>query len=128
MDIEDNEKKIIEENLKKLQNISQKEIDTILETKEASQNPIKEQELNKLLDCAHEIVFTINAHVLTQNEKGELTGTKEICVKNYHIPVPIDKDYNHYMKTFFEYLEKKIIETIQDTNKDSKNKEEEEKN
>lgn len=59
----------------------------------------------KLISCPHEIVFKITANVLEENEKGELIRSKEICTKNYHIPVPIDQDYNVYMKTFFTFLE-----------------------
>lgn len=62
----------------------------------------------KLLQCPHEIVFTIIAHVLEENEKGETIGTKEICQKNYHIPVPPNNDYNLYMESFFRYLEESI--------------------
>lgn len=59
----------------------------------------------KLIDCSHEIVFTIRASVLEENEKGETIGCKEVCQKDYHIPVPPKKDYNTYMETFFKYLE-----------------------
>ena len=112
MDLKEEEKIIIEQNIKQLQNITKEDIDKIIEQKNNISNPTKDDRIDKLIDCAHEIVFSINAHVLAQNEKGELTGTKEICVKNYHIPVPIDKDYNSYMKTFFDYLEKKIIDAL----------------
>lgn len=124
MDLEKKEQEILEKNIEELQKLSKEDLEKILEAKISLDNPLKEHELNKVLDCAHEIIFTINAHVLTQNEKGELTGTKEICVKNYHIPVPIDKDYVIYMKAFFDYLEQKILESIQDTNRTAKDKEE----
>lgn len=124
MDITPEERKILEDNIAKFQNLSKEDLERILLSKQISDNPTSGEDLKKLLDCPHEIVFTVNAHVLTQNEKGETTGTKEIYVKNYHIPVPIDKDYTDYMKTFFHYLETKIIESIKDTNKDSKDKEE----
>ena len=110
----DIDKDTIQKSIDMLKNLSIENIDKIMETKNTLDSPFKDKDLDKLIDCAHEIVFTINAHVLSQNEKGELVSSREICVKNYHIPVPIDKDYNNYMTTFFEYLEKKIIDTIQD--------------
>lgn len=62
----------------------------------------------KLISCKHEIVFNIRARVLEEDDTGQTVGTKSICVKNYHIPVPSDKDYDIYMKTFFDHLEKCI--------------------
>lgn len=59
----------------------------------------------KLLMCPHEIVITVIANVLEENEKGELIGTKDICQKDYHIPVPPKHDYNNYMHSFFSHLE-----------------------
>jgi hypothetical protein len=77
----------------------------------------------KLIQCTHEIVFTVTARVLEENLKGEIVGEKEVSIKTYHIPVPIDKDYNNYMSTFFKYLEDKMIETIDHSNETSKEKE-----
>lgn len=99
-------------------------LDEILSHRQSEGNPAQEFVTKKLIDCPHEIVFNITAQALSQNEKGEIVGTKEICVKNYHIPVPVDKDYNHYMSVFFDHLEKKIIESIDDSNKDAKDTEE----
>lgn len=78
--------------------------------------PEQDEETKSALSCQYEIVFKIVADVLTQNHKGEVTNTVEICKKNFHIPVPIDAEYKLYMKTFFDYLEKNIIKTIDDTN------------
>jgi phosphatidylethanolamine-binding protein (PEBP) family uncharacterized protein len=66
----------------------------------------------KLISCPHEIIFDIKATVMEENEKGEVVGCKEICRKDYHIPVPPKKDYNLYMESFFEYLEKCITSSI----------------
>jgi hypothetical protein len=66
----------------------------------------------KKIDCPHELLFTISATAMEQNDKGEAVSTREICTKNYHIPVPIDKDYNKFMTTFFEYLEAKLLESV----------------
>lgn len=82
------------------------------------------ENIKKLIDCQHEIIFSIIANVLSQNEKGEIVGVKEVCKKNFHIPVPIDKDYKDYMNRFFEYLESNILQTIRETNNDTKDKNE----
>ena len=79
----------------------------------------------KLIDCPHEIVFTVNANVLMQNEKGEHIGTEEICVKNYHIPVPIDQDYHIFMKSFFDHLQKAIGDSYKNSSTDTKDMENE---
>jgi hypothetical protein len=74
----------------------------------------------KLLDCPHEIVFNVTANVLSQNEKGEHTSTKEICTKNYHIPVPIGKDYDSFMQTFFQHVERSLESSYQKTDTEIK--------
>lgn len=125
MDIENNTDLIKDqiENFKELTQSSEK-IDEILEYKRQFENPTADEKIEKLIDCPHEIIFTINAKVLAQNEKGELIDTREICVKNYHIPVPIDKDYKNYMAIFFKYLEDKIIDAVDYSNKNSQDKKE----
>jgi len=67
----------------------------------------------KLTNSPHEIVFDITASVFEENSKGELVGTKEICTKKFHIPVPIDKEYELFMKTFFTHLEQCILASTQ---------------
>ena len=67
----------------------------------------------KLTNSPHEIVFDITASVFEENLKGELIGTKEICTKKFHIPVPIDKEYELFMKTFFTHIEKCILASTQ---------------
>lgn len=59
----------------------------------------------KLIACRHEIIFNINARVMEEDELGNPVATTAICTKNYHIPVPADKDYNVYMEAFFKHLE-----------------------
>lgn len=76
----------------------------------------------KLILCNHEIVFNITAHVLEENLKGEIVGSKEICAKDYHIPVPFDKDYHNYMNIFFNRLEECIIHGVDNANEISKDK------
>jgi hypothetical protein len=73
----------------------------------------------KLIQSPHEIIFTITAKVIEENLKGEISGEKEICIKNYHIPVPIDKNYKNYMQTFFGYLEENILSGIEHANQES---------
>ena len=63
------------------------------------------EDQTKLIDCAKEVVFTVTANVLSQNEQGEYIGSNEICKKNYHIPVPPEKDYHVFMDSFFQFLE-----------------------
>lgn len=69
----------------------------------------------KLTKTPHEIIFDITAHVMEENEKGEVVATKEICNKKFHIPVPVDKEYNLYMKTFFDHIEQCLIKSIKST-------------
>lgn len=71
------------------------------------------QENEKLLDCRHEIVITITAKVLEQDEKGEPVGAKEICKQNYHVPVPQNKHYHEYMDGFFNRLRECIASSDQ---------------
>lgn len=59
----------------------------------------------KLIDCRHEIVISLTAKVYEQNDEGQTSNAKEICKKNYHIPVPVDKNYHAYMEGFFTFLE-----------------------
>lgn len=99
-----------EDFIKEIENLTPEEIKKILEFKSEYNNV--EEKTEKFIDCPHEIIFNITANVLTQNEKSEVTGTREILSQNYHIPVPIDKDYKEYMKAFFNYLESNIINSI----------------
>lgn len=72
----------------------------------------------KLTNSPHEIVFDITASVFEENLKGELIGTKEICTKKFHIPVPVDKEYQLFMTTFFTHLEKCILTSTQIAHED----------
>jgi hypothetical protein len=73
---------------------------------------------SKIIACPHEIVFTITAKVLEENQKGELISNKEIYTKNYHIPVPIDQDYNMFMETFFRFLEECLSTSANEAHSD----------
>lgn len=88
-----------------------KDIDSVVEgvLKQYSLANEISQEYEKLLDCRHEIVITVTAKVLEQDETGNPVGMKEICKQNYHIPVPQNKHYHEYMAGFFEHLQKCIM-------------------
>ncbi len=104
---------MMNEKLKELQEMSIEDIKNILDMK----NEYQFENNKKLIKCSHEIVFSVNASVLMENEKGELIDTKEVCSKNFHIPVPINKDYEIFMKTFFDHIENCLITSTQESTK-----------
>jgi hypothetical protein len=71
---------------------------------------------HKLTDAPHEIIIDVTATVMEENNKGEIVGTKEVCTKTYHIPVPITQSYELYMSTFFEHLQKCLETSTQTAN------------
>lgn len=98
----------------KQQGISEEEkkaIDSALDSilKQYSLTNEISQEYEKLIDCRHEIVITVTAKVLEQDETGNPVGMKEICKQNYHVPVPQNKHYHEYMAGFFDHLQKCIM-------------------
>jgi len=107
----ENPENLSEEATKKLEKL----YETIQKQIEQSQG-LQYAELNDLVNDSkatnnpYEIVFDVTAKVLQENEKGEVVSTKEIMTKNFFIPVPIDKDYNEFMGSFFSYIEKHILE------------------
>lgn len=78
----------------------------------------------KLIECRHEILIGVTANIMEEDDMGQLVGSKEICKKNYHIPVPSDKDYNHYLKGFFDFLETCMSSSIDKANENTPNKKE----
>lgn len=78
----------------------------------------------KLIECRHEILIGVTAHVMEEDDTGTTVASKEICKKNYHIPVPSNKDYNQYMQGFFDFLEQCMKSSIEKTNESVKDKEE----
>ena len=104
---------ILNEKLKELNEMSVEDIKNILDIK----NEYQFDNNKKLIQCSHEIIFSINASVLMENEKGELIDTKEVCSKNFHIPVPINKDYQIFMKTFFDHIENCLTTSTQESMK-----------
>lgn len=67
--------------------------------------------LKKLTDAPHEIIFDVTATVMEENNKGEIIGTKEISTQRYHIPVPINQNYEVFMKTFFHHIHECLNDT-----------------
>jgi len=67
----------------------------------------------KLIECRHEIIISVLAHVLEEDDTGQTVGSKEICKKNYHIPVPSHQDYQIYLMGFFNFLEKCMSSSIE---------------
>lgn len=73
----------------------------------------------KLIECRHEIVISVMAHIYEQNDTGDTIGSKEICKKNYHIPVPSHSDYNDYLTGFFDFLENCMISSVEKMEKET---------
>jgi maltose-binding protein MalE len=73
-------------------------------------------ENQKLFDSRHEIIFSITANVVEQDDTGQAVASRHICRKNYHIPVPATKDYNEYMTAFFDFLEKSLSDSANQAN------------
>jgi hypothetical protein len=74
---------------------------------------------DKLIECKHEIVVQVVAKILEEDNLGTTIGAKEICQKNYHIPVPANRDYNEYTKGFFEFLENCMSTSINNLEEDN---------
>jgi hypothetical protein len=72
-----------------------------------------DSEAAKLIDCRHEILIKVTAHVIEQDAIGNTVGTKEVCQKNYHIPVPEHKDHNVYLSGFFDFLEGCMSQSVE---------------
>lgn len=94
-------------------NIPEDEKNNILEALEAIKKQFSGPELSeylakdnaKLIECRHEIIISVMASVLEEDEMGNTVGAKEVSKQNYHIPVPSNQDYNEYLKGFFDFLE-----------------------
>ena len=69
----------------------------------------------KLIDCRHEIVIAITAYVYAQDDAGQDVSAEEICRKNFHIPVPANKEYHEYMNSFFSFLQNCLTTSIEKT-------------
>jgi hypothetical protein len=70
----------------------------------------------KLIDCAHEIVFSVEANILEQNEKHENIKSTMIHKTTFHMPVPEKCDPAEYMKVFIKHFEECLIQTKKEEN------------
>lgn len=108
---------------KEIEKLDKMDAEKIQQLYASSQERINEiddpTKAKKLIACPHEIVFTITARVMEENMKGEVVGDKDISIRHYHIPVPIDKDYKVYVATFFKYIESKMLDGINHANENS---------
>jgi hypothetical protein len=116
MDIEDIKNDKASENINELAKAIYKNFEQLNQSQ--YEDIIDYTHTKKLTNSPHEIIFEITANVMEENNKGEIIGTKEICTKKYHIPVPIDKDYDIYMKTFFQHIEDCLLSAAK-TSQDS---------
>lgn len=88
--------------------ISEQDIQSIIDQIEQNKSQNIVDEYQKLTDAPMEIIFNITANAVEQNDKAENIGSKQICTKYYHIPVPSGSDYNVFMSTFFDFLENNL--------------------
>lgn len=65
----------------------------------------------KKIACPYELVFNISAYLMEENESGEDMSSKQVCGKNYHIPVKDGADPQIFMDAFFSYLENCLTES-----------------
>tara|TARA_E500000331_G_C16892085_1_gene555205 strand:- start:54 stop:362 length:309 start_codon:yes stop_codon:yes gene_type:complete len=101
MDIESKVKEILEDPEKRKEFLQYDEIDS---------SP------KKLIDAPHEIVFTVEANILEQNEKHENVSSKLIHKRNFHMAVPENKDALEYMEGFLQHFEKCLLRTEEEKN------------
>lgn len=110
-------------------NISDNEKQKILEALNSIRSQVNDHSLHnliaenhaKLIECRHEIIINVTANVMEEDDEGLTVGSKEICKKNYHIPVPSNKDYNDYLKGFFDFMEECMKSSAEHANEILKN-------
>jgi hypothetical protein len=66
-------------------------------------------EETKLIDCPHEIIFSLGINVLEQDKEGYIVANREVSTKTYHIPVPTGIKYTEYVKTFTDFFEEAMV-------------------
>lgn len=100
-------------------------IKELLKDEESRANLLQYQELDtspkKLIDSPHEIVFSIEANILEQNEKHENVSSKLIHKRNFHMPVPPGKDPDKYMDGFLKHFEQCLLNTVKESEKEENN-------
>ena len=101
MDIESKVKEILEDPEKRKEFLQYEELDTAPK---------------KLIDCPHEIIFSVEANILEQNEKHENVGSKLIHKTNFHMEVPEGKDAIKYMEGFLQHFQECLLQTAKKEN------------
>lgn len=69
----------------------------------------------KLIDCPHEIIFSVESNIMEQNERRENVRSKLIHKRNFHMPVPPGKDPEEYMLNFLQHFERSLINAAKET-------------
>lgn len=77
-------------------------------------------ENTKLIECKHEIAISVVASIFEEDDAGQIVGAKEICKKNYHIPVPSNRNYKDYLTGFFNFLENCMSSSIDKVEQEEK--------
>lgn len=62
----------------------------------------------------HEIRVSLSVEISSIDEKGYLDEVKELIKKNYHIPVPPEKDYMEYAEKFISNFEDKLTKSCRE--------------
>jgi hypothetical protein len=75
----------------------------------------------KLIDSPHEIVFSVEANILEQNNNHENIGSRLLHKRNFHMPVPPQQDPAEYMEAFLKHFETALIESAKQMKKDNTN-------
>lgn len=98
----------------------EQKIKDILNDPEKRQEFLGYEELNtspkKLIDCSHEIVFSVEANILEQNEKHENVASTLIHKRNFHMEVPPKVDPTEYMEGFLKHFEQCLLQTKEKEN------------
>lgn len=67
----------------------------------------------KKIQCTRELVFNVVGRVMTEDAEGKDIACEEVVAKNFHIPVPENVEYKHFMNAFFDFLENCLANSAQ---------------
>ena len=70
----------------------------------------KPDQVEKLIDCKTELVFTIVGDAIEVS--GDSYFSKKVFNRSYHIEVPESEDYELFMSVFFDHLEKCLERSV----------------
>lgn len=101
MDIESKVKEILDDPEQRKEILGYQELDTTPK---------------KLIDSPHEIVFTVEANILEQNEKHENVSCKLLHKTNFHMEVPENKDAMKYMEGFLQHFQQCLLQSEKEQN------------